>query len=140
MILSTPLPYSTTDDTSNYGDDYVGSPGATCGSTSGYLGGDDVVYAYTPTADTSIDISLTGIGTYTGIFVYTDCGNIGVNCETGAVNGFQGRRYADRQLFSNSRYNILHSNIDMAITTKHSLYINHYREHMYRPSSELCRC
>ncbi|MEZ4855421.1 MAG: hypothetical protein R2812_02960 [Gelidibacter sp.] len=37
-----------------------------------------------------MNISLTGIGTYTGIFVYTDCGNIGVNCETGAVNGFQG--------------------------------------------------
>jgi gliding motility-associated-like protein len=90
ILVTTPLPYTTDDNTSNYGDDYSGSPGATCGTTSGYLGGDDVVYAYTPTADTSIDISLTGVGTYTGLFVYTDCANIGVNCETGAVNGFAG--------------------------------------------------
>ena len=88
--ITTPLPYVTTDDTSNYGDDYTGGPGANCGSTSGYLGGDDVVYSYTPTVDTSIDIALSGVGTYTGIFVYTDCANIGSQCETGAVNGFAG--------------------------------------------------
>ncbi|MEY8868174.1 Ig-like domain-containing protein, partial [Meridianimaribacter flavus] len=88
--ITTPLPYVTTDDTSNYGDDYTGGPGANCGSTSGYLGGDDVVYSYTPAVDTSIDIALSGVGTYTGIFVYTDCANIGSQCETGAVNGFAG--------------------------------------------------
>jgi hypothetical protein len=90
IMVTTPLPYVTTDDTSNYGDDYTGGPGANCGSTSGYLGGDDVVYSYTPAVDTSIDIALSGVGTYTGIFVYTDCANIGSQCETGAVNGFAG--------------------------------------------------
>ncbi|MGG5485765.1 gliding motility-associated C-terminal domain-containing protein [Gaetbulibacter sp. PBL-D1] len=90
IMVTTPLPYVTTDDTSNYGDDYTGGPGANCGSTSGYLGGDDVVYSYTSAVDTSIDIALSGVGTYTGIFVYTDCANIGSQCETGAVNGFAG--------------------------------------------------
>ena len=89
IMVTTPLPYTTTDDTINYTDDYAGAPGTDCGSGSGYLNGDDVVYAYTPTADTSIDISLTGItDNYAGLFVYTDCANIGTQCETGAVNGF----------------------------------------------------
>ncbi|WP_131509086.1 choice-of-anchor L domain-containing protein [Meridianimaribacter sp. CL38] len=90
IMVTTPLPYVTTDDTSNYGDDYTGGPGDDCGVGFGYLGGDDVVYSYTPAVDTSIDIELSGIGTYTGIFVYTDCANIGTQCETGAVNGFAG--------------------------------------------------
>ncbi|MFD2915177.1 choice-of-anchor L domain-containing protein [Psychroserpens luteus] len=89
IIVSSSLPYTTTDDTVNYINDYIGVPGTDCGSGFGYLNGDDVVYAYTPTADTSIDISLSGISdNYTGVFVYTDCANIGNQCETGAVNGF----------------------------------------------------
>ncbi|MGB3606058.1 MAG: choice-of-anchor L domain-containing protein [Psychroserpens sp.] len=86
----TPLPYVTTDNTENYIDDYNGTSGADCGSTFGsYLNGDDVVYAYTPTADTSIDISLSGLtGNYAGVFVYTDCANIGTQCEAGATNAF----------------------------------------------------
>ncbi|WP_456438671.1 choice-of-anchor L domain-containing protein, partial [Psychroserpens sp.] len=89
IVVTTPLPYITTDDTSNYGDDYDGAPGTDCGSNNGYLNGDDVVYAYTPTIDTSIDIELSNLSdNYTGVFVYTDCANIGTQCETGATNGF----------------------------------------------------
>jgi len=89
IIIDPILPYTTTDNTSNYLDDYNGVPGADCGSGNGYLNGDDVVYAYTPTADTSIDIELTDITDgYTGIFVYTDCSNIGTQCESGALNSF----------------------------------------------------
>lgn len=89
ILVTTPLPYTTTDDTLNYIDDYAGAPGNDCGSGSGYLNGDDVVYAYTPTADTSIDISVTNLSdTFAGVFVYTDCANIGNQCETGATNGF----------------------------------------------------
>lgn len=87
--VTLPLPYTTTDDTSNYLDDYSGTAGTDCGSDFGYLNGDDVVYAYTPTADTSVDISITNISnTYAGLFVYTDCADIGVACATGGVNGF----------------------------------------------------
>jgi len=82
------LPYNTTDDTATYGDDYTGSPGASCTSTNGYLNGDDVVYAYSPVSNTSIDVDLTGIGsTYAGIFIYTDCADIGTTCQNGATNG-----------------------------------------------------
>ncbi len=89
IMVTTPLPYLTTDNTSNYLDDYNGSPGADCGSTFGYLNGDDVVYAYSPDSDTSVDIELTEItDNYTGVFVYTDCANIGTACETGATNSF----------------------------------------------------
>ncbi|WP_431133322.1 choice-of-anchor L domain-containing protein [Psychroserpens mesophilus] len=89
ITVTTPLPYVTTDDTSNYGDDYSGTAGTDCGSGSGYLNGDDVVYAYSPTADTSIDIELSNLSAnYAGAFIYTDCANIGIECETGAVNAF----------------------------------------------------
>ncbi len=90
IIVDLPLPYTTSDNTSNYGDNYTGSPGTDCGSTFGYLSGDDVVYAYTPAADTSVDIVLSNIGTYTGMFVYTDCADIGTQCFNGGVNGFAG--------------------------------------------------
>ncbi|WP_138433619.1 T9SS type A sorting domain-containing protein [Winogradskyella algicola] len=85
------LPYSDTNDTANFSDVYDGSPGASgCGSTSGYLGGNDVVYSYTAASDGSINVLLSGVGTYTGIFMYTDCSDIGTACADGGVNGFAG--------------------------------------------------
>src|SRR5690606_9380197 len=78
------------DNTSNYGNDYSGVPGANCSSDfGGYLNGDDVVYQYSPAADTSIDIELSNLSdTYAGVFVYTDCADIGVSCVAGASNFF----------------------------------------------------
>ncbi|GGB86667.1 hypothetical protein GCM10007424_28420 [Flavobacterium suaedae] len=85
------LPYSTTDNTSTYGDDYSGSPGASgCGSTFGYLNGDDVVYEYTATDDGTISIDMTENGSYSGMFVYESCDDIGVSCVAGGVGGFAG--------------------------------------------------
>ncbi|TXD83725.1 T9SS type B sorting domain-containing protein [Subsaximicrobium wynnwilliamsii] len=89
IIVTTPLPYITSDDTANYLDDYNGSAGENCGSTFGYLNGDDVVYAYTPDVDTSVDIELSELtDNYAGVFVYTDCADIGTNCQAGALNSF----------------------------------------------------
>lgn len=86
------LPYTTSDDTTNYEDlNYEGSPGASgCGSTNNYLNGNDVVYAYTATSDASINVKLTTTGTYVGLFAYTSCSAIGTGCVAGAVNGFAG--------------------------------------------------
>ena len=84
------LPYNTTDDTAGYGDVYSGSPGTDCGSTSSYLNGNDVVYSYTATSDTSLNVTLSGVGNYTGLFVYSDCADIGTTCANGAVNGSSG--------------------------------------------------
>lgn len=88
-IVVTDLPYTTTDNTSNYFDSiYEGSPGTSgCGSTSSYLNGNDVVYAYTPDSDTSVTINLSPTETYAGMFVYGSCEDIGTNCLAGAVNG-----------------------------------------------------
>jgi len=84
------LPYNTSDDTANYGDDYSGGPGTDCGTTNNYLNGDDVVYSYTATSDTSINVALSALGdTYAGVFAYNDCADIGTMCATsGAFNGF----------------------------------------------------
>ncbi|WP_274476465.1 T9SS type A sorting domain-containing protein [Mangrovimonas aestuarii] len=84
----TSLPYSTTDNTSNYFDDYSQEPGESCGTTGYYLDGDDVVYVYTATADTSIEVSLLPTEIYAGVFVYESCADIGVSCIAGGSNGF----------------------------------------------------
>ncbi|MPT34677.1 MAG: hypothetical protein E2604_06220, partial [Flavobacterium sp.] len=81
------LPYSTTDNTSNYGNNISGSQGTTgCGTTTNYLTGNDVVYAYTATFTGNIDISMTPTATYSGIFVYNNCANIGTSCLAGIGN------------------------------------------------------
>ena len=85
-IEITSLPFSTTDNTSNYGDDYDGIPGLTCvpDEWSVYLSGDDVVYSYTAIADGTISVDLTDVLEYSGIFIYSSCDDIGVNCLDGA--------------------------------------------------------
>ncbi|WP_168196937.1 fibronectin type III domain-containing protein [Flavobacterium alkalisoli] len=86
-IQITTLPYSTTDNTANYGDDYEGVPGTSCGNTNNYLNGDDVVYSYTAPADGIISVDITGNGTYAGMFIYDNCADIGTECLAGVVSG-----------------------------------------------------
>ncbi|MEM5563975.1 lamin tail domain-containing protein [Psychroserpens sp. AS72] len=83
------LPYiALAETTDGFGDDYSGSPGASgCGSTSSYLDGDDIVYTYTSDEDGTININLTSItDTYTGVFIYDSCADIGNSCQAGDVN------------------------------------------------------
>lgn len=90
-IIINALPYSTSNNTSNFGDDYSGGQGSNCGSnTQFYLDGDDVVYKYTATSTGFININLTPATTndiYSGIFVYGSCADIGTNCLAGVANG-----------------------------------------------------
>lgn len=78
-IVVTDLPYTTTDNTATYGDNYEPAdvpalaPGAIGEPLSSYLSGDDVVYAYTPAANEVINISVTEHGTWTGLYVFTEC-------------------------------------------------------------------
>lgn len=87
-IVIASAPYNTTDNTSNYGDDYSNADNPCTTVTASYMNGDDVVYSYTPSMDESINIVLTGTGTYTGIMVFTDCpftncvGNAGSSSNT----------------------------------------------------------
>ncbi|MFC6097732.1 choice-of-anchor L domain-containing protein, partial [Flavobacterium qiangtangense] len=86
------LPYSTTDDTANYSDTVEGAPGTSCGATFSYLNGNDVFYAYTATETGIINITMTPTGSYSGIFVYNSCANVGVSCIAGVGNSGTGIR------------------------------------------------
>lgn len=78
-IVISSLPFTGSGNTGDYGNNYrasdrpalaagaIGSPSAL------YLNGDDVVYAYTPSEDRLIDISVNGHDKYTGVFVFTGC-------------------------------------------------------------------
>ncbi|GGW64954.1 putative secreted protein (Por secretion system target) [Winogradskyella epiphytica] len=65
------LPFTTTDNTENYGDDYS-STDDPCGSSS-YLNGDDVVYSFTPAVDMSVNISTADTSNWVGLFVFEEC-------------------------------------------------------------------
>ena len=87
-IPITTLPYATTDNTSNYGDTYDVIQPSGCVATSGnYMGGNDVFYSYTPTVNEIINIKMTPTSTWSGIFVYDGCANVGVTCLGGVANG-----------------------------------------------------
>ena len=82
------LPFTTTGNTSAYFDTiYEGSPGASnCGTTSDYLEGNDVIYAYTAASTGTITIKMTPADIWSGVFVYGSCEDIGVNCLAGMAN------------------------------------------------------
>lgn len=77
------LPYTTTDNTSNYANEYSGTPGAACGGATDYLNGNNVVYTYTADFNGSVIVELIGDKSDKGVFVYNDCGNIGQVCYAG---------------------------------------------------------
>ena len=95
-IIVASLPYITTDNTSNYIDNPAieGSPGASgCGSTSSYLNGNDVVYKYTSTFNGTLKVTLSALSaSWSGIFAYNSCSDIGVNCIAGVANSGNANR------------------------------------------------
>jgi gliding motility-associated-like protein len=121
------LPYTTTDTTANYADNapIEGSPGATgCGSTSTYLNGNDVVYSFTPTFTGTINVAMTPTGTWSGIFAYSSCANIGVNCLAGVANSGSGIRTFDLPVVAGSTYYFVISTWPAPQTTGYTLVIN----------------
>ena len=104
-IVIDALPYSTTDNTENYQDDYDGSAGENCNESAAYyLNGDDVVYAYTATSDTSINVFMSPDATYSGIFVYDSCDDIGVECVAGIGASNEDNREFDMNVYSGTTY------------------------------------
>lgn len=96
-IVISSLPYTTTDNTANYADNYdpPTSSSPTCATTSSgnwYHGGNDVIYSYTPATSGTIKIEMPGVVGWTGIFVYTDCANIGVSYAACATSTSAGTR------------------------------------------------
>ncbi|WMW77816.1 gliding motility-associated C-terminal domain-containing protein [Flavobacterium sp. 20NA77.7] len=82
------LPYSTTSNTSNFGDtNDIAQPLACSGSATNYMAGNDVFYTYTPTVSGNISVSLTPTGTNSSLHIYNACpGTAGATCLTGIAN------------------------------------------------------
>jgi len=126
-IIVGSLPYTTTDTTANYGDNapIEGSPGATgCGSTSTYLNGNDVIYSFTSTFTGTINVAMTPTGTWSGIFAYSSCANIGVNCLAGVANSGSTIRTFDLPVTTGSTYYFVISTWPDPQTTGYTLVIN----------------
>jgi len=78
------LPYSSAGQTTCC---RVDNYNATTGCLSAYQGGEDYMYTYTPAANQTIDITLTGTLSFTGIFITDKCPNAGgVNCIASATS------------------------------------------------------
>jgi gliding motility-associated-like protein len=122
-ILITSLPYSTTDNTANYSDNLTieGLPGTSCGVTNGYLNGNDVVYAFTPTTSGNVNVTMTPSATYSGIFVYNSCANIGVSCIAGAGDSGTTVRTFDLTVTAGTTYYIVISTWATPQTTAYTL-------------------
>ena len=101
------LPYTTSDNTSNYGNNYTGVPGSNCGTSNNFLTGDDVVYEYTAISNTTLNITMTPMVGWTGIFVYTDCANINTACVAGVANSNPTPRVFDLAVTNGTTYYFL---------------------------------
>ena len=89
-IQVTSIPYQTQDDTANYLDLIDGVPGTNCGASSSnglYLNGNEVFYSFTAASSTSITISSQTNTTWSGLFVYNSCANVGISCIGGDASG-----------------------------------------------------
>jgi gliding motility-associated-like protein len=123
IVIST-LPYSTTDNTSNYSDNPAieGTPGASgCGSTNTYLNGNDVVYSFTASFTGVVNVTMTPTATFSGIFVYNSCSNIGVSCLAGVANAGTTPRVFDLPVTSGTTYYIVISTWATPQTTAYTL-------------------
>ncbi|UMY66270.1 MULTISPECIES: fibronectin type III domain-containing protein [unclassified Flavobacterium] len=92
-IQITACPAQFSGNTQDYGDDFdtIQSPaaGSLCGAvpaTTNYMAGPEVVYSYTATSNGTINLWMDPVQNNSGIFVYSSCANIGVNCIAGAAN------------------------------------------------------
>jgi gliding motility-associated-like protein len=88
----TVLPYSDTDTTANFANAYIGYPGYGCSNMpwEDYLSGNDVVYRFIPSFTGTVSVDLTNNDYQSGVFVYEECDDIGLECFAGGTAGFAG--------------------------------------------------
>lgn len=86
-IQITTVPYSASDTTFTYGNDFTGPQGSSCaGGSVNYLAGNDVVYEFIPTFTGIVSITSTPVEGNSSLFVYSSCANIGVSCLAGVAS------------------------------------------------------
>jgi gliding motility-associated-like protein len=88
------------------------------------LNGNDVVYSFTPTFTGTINVAMTPTGTWSGIFAYSSCANIGVNCLAGVANSGSTIRTFDLPVTIGSTYYFVISTWPAPQTTGYTLVIN----------------
>ena len=123
----------TTETTSGFGDDYSGSPGSSgCGTTSSYLNGDDIIYSFSTSTNSSVDIMMTPSGSWSGIFIYDDCADIGSVCLAGVGNSNSGvREISNFTTTANTTYYVVVSTfaspqtVDFALEITENSCIDH---------------
>lgn len=82
------IPYTTQDDTANYMDLVEGLPGSSgCGTSNEFLSGNDVFYKIIPSNTNPITITSLTNTTWSGLFVFNSCANVGVSCVIGSTSG-----------------------------------------------------
>lgn len=126
-ITITSLPYFDSGDTADSADLYNGIAGTGCNISTQdeYLDGNDVVYSFTAGFTGNVDIELIGNEGYSGVFVYDECANIGVNCLNGGISDSFG---SPVYLYSfpvtaGEDYYIVVSSSHLNLTTAYSLLI-----------------
>ncbi|MFT7250445.1 MAG: putative repeat protein (TIGR01451 family), partial [Flavobacterium sp.] len=82
------LPFQSTGSTAYHSDLIDGIPGSSgCGTTGNFLDGNDVFYSFTATSSNSLTITSETNSTWSGLFVYNSCSNVGVSCVAGNTSG-----------------------------------------------------
>lgn len=112
-IVISSLPYTTTDNTANYADNYdIANPSSSGnGSTiclpavtnpsnqsiygGYYMSGNDVIYSYTPASSGTIKIEIPVAPGWSSMYLYTSCANIGVTAEACSMTTSSGARTID---------------------------------------------
>ncbi|RXR33689.1 fibronectin type III domain-containing protein, partial [Flavobacterium piscinae] len=116
------LPYSTTDNTSNYSDDIDGTPGSSgCGAAGNFLNGNNVYYSYTADFDGVVNVTMTPTGNNSGLFIYNSCANVGVSCIAGVANNAGTPRVIDLPVVSGQTYYIVISTSGTPATIPYTL-------------------
>gem|GEM_PF-740281 len=114
-LVITTLPYSQPNDTANFANNYSTNPNGSCIQPDGdYLSGNDIVYSYTPTQTGIITITTSNTtANYGGMFVYTSCADIGVNCYAKDIYSFEqdGLQIANMNVTANTTYYIVISSL-----------------------------
>ncbi|WP_339889470.1 choice-of-anchor J domain-containing protein [uncultured Flavobacterium sp.] len=120
------LPFQSTGNTAYHSDLIDGIPGSSgCGTTGTYLDGNDVFYSFTATSSNSLIISSQTNSTWSGLFIYNSCSNVGVSCVAGNTGG-NGTTTPDRIIFTptaGQTYYIVISSLAQPQTVDYTLTI-----------------
>lgn len=129
LIPDLSSPFVTTDNLNNYNTNavYLSTPGSSCTTlTSNYANGGKAFYSFTPTTTGVVKITMTPTEefSYSGLFVYEGCANVGVTCVGGVANAANAPRIINLEVTAGTNYIILvSSNYDSSASVPYTLKV-----------------